>query len=81
MLLKIDTINYSSIISYPLRHTGAIWSPILNSCKKFVFYPIIVIWFLKIIVPYPFLAKSIGLSTGIDLDPSKRVDNTGLFIL
>jgi hypothetical protein len=32
-------------------------------------------------VPYPFLAKSIGLSTGIDLDFSKKVAKTGLLIL
>jgi hypothetical protein len=36
---------------------------------------------LNIIVPYPFLAKSIGLSTGIDFDPSKSVAKTGLLIL
>ena len=32
-------------------------------------------------VPYPFFDKSTGLSTGIDLDFSKRVAKTGLLML
>ena len=36
---------------------------------------------LNLIVPYPLLAKSPGLSTGIDLDFPKIVDKTGLLML